>query len=248
MKKEEKIEIILRAFHSGMPKVHIDSKGHGNAVRRLLRGGNPKDKTVDLMYQNVINSGKKYDIRMPNLSKLGQYEESLSQEEKTAKILAASENGIPKSKLDLKSHGSEIDKLKIDKISNEKLEEIHSNLASIEKDKNTKTPTEIDFLRYQVNQLKNEVKTQKKICSRQTREIKELSTHLKNLPKPKPLKVLGLTITLKTDIIRGKRYKRWYAIFKDVNKRRFIYIGIDRNKAEEKITAWFERKKKEFKS
>ena len=247
MKKEEKIKIILEAFHAGMPKVYIDTKGHGNAVRRLLKGANPKDKTIDLMYHSVIKSDKKYNIMTPNLTKSEGHEETLSAEEKTTQILTALENGIPKSKLDCKCHGSNIDKLKIEKISNEKLEEIHNNLIAIEKEKNAKTPTEIDLLRSQVNQLKNEVKTLKRICSRQTREIKELSAHQNNLSKPKSLKVLGLTITLKTDIIRGKRYKRWYAIFKDFNKRRFIYIGIDRSKASKKITAWFERRKKESK-
>ena len=95
--------------------------------------------------------------------------------------------------------------------------------------------------------MTNKVRSLEHICNKQKQQIKELSDQ-QAYSKAKPLEVLGLTITLKTDIIKGKKYKRWYAIFKDNNKRRLIYIGKDRTKAQEKITAWFERNNKEFKS
>lgn len=56
-----------------------------------------------------------------------------------------------------------------------------------------------------------------------------------------PLKVLGLTVTQKLDIVKGRRYRRWYAIYRENGTRRLIYIGKDINRAEEKIQAWLEK-------
>jgi hypothetical protein len=57
-----------------------------------------------------------------------------------------------------------------------------------------------------------------------------------------PLKVLGLTVTQKLDIVKGRKYRRWYAIYRENGTRRWIYIGKDLKKAEEKIQSWREKK------
>lgn len=56
-----------------------------------------------------------------------------------------------------------------------------------------------------------------------------------------PLKVLGLTVTQKQDVVKGRKYRRWYAIYRKNGTRRWIYIGKDINKAEEKIRSWLEK-------
>lgn len=56
-----------------------------------------------------------------------------------------------------------------------------------------------------------------------------------------PLKVLGLTVTQKLDKVKGKGYRRWYAIYRENGTRRLIYIGKDVDKAEEKIQSWLEK-------
>ena len=249
--KKEKIKFVLEAYHCGMPINKIDPKGHGNGVRRLLAGKQVKVKTLDFMYQNVVNLGFMYNIIVPNEYKVEVYKNELNRAQKIKKVSIALENGVPKSKLDVTGHGDSIDKLET--ISDKKLHEIYNNLTAIEEskrvsvDQKLKTEIDIDILKEQVKLLTNKVRSLEQICNKQKQQIKELSNQ-QAYSKAKPLKVLGLTITLKTDIIRGTGYKRWYAIFKDNNKRRLIYIGKDRTKAQEKITAWFERNKKEFKS
>ena len=57
-----------------------------------------------------------------------------------------------------------------------------------------------------------------------------------------PLKVLGLTVTQKLDIVKGKKYRRWYAIYRANGTRQWIYVGKDVSKAEEKIQSWLEKK------
>jgi hypothetical protein len=60
--------------------------------------------------------------------------------------------------------------------------------------------------------------------------------------KNTPHKILGTSLMLKDDLVRGKKYRRWYALYLDVhNKRRWIYIGANVSNAKQKILAWFER-------
>lgn len=76
------------------------------------------------------------------------------------------------------------------------------------------------------------------------RILEEKVGELSGTVKPRtPLKVLGLTVTPKVDIVKGRKYRRWYAIYRENGTRRWIYIGKDVKKAEEKIQAWREKKR-----
>ena len=149
--EKEKIKFVLETYHCGMPINRIDPKGHGNGVRRLLSGKQVKVKTLDFMYQNVVNLGFMYNVVVPNEYKVEVYKNELNRAQKIKKVSIALENGVPKSKLDVTGHGKCLDKLET--ISDKKLQKVYDNLTAIEESKRVsanqqlKTEIEIDILK-----------------------------------------------------------------------------------------------------
>lgn len=52
--REQKIKLIVESVKKGIPKVHLDPKGHGKGIERLQQGGKVSDNKLDEMYRNLL--------------------------------------------------------------------------------------------------------------------------------------------------------------------------------------------------
>ena len=242
-----KIKKILEVCKLGMIKKALDISGCGKAVRALENGQNVSQAKIDEMYANAITYEE-------NLCTINYFKLKLNPdikpgfEQKKQLLKDAIVAGIAKSRLEGKSHGVMKRLLEGRQTKEKTVDKLYNNLLCFfgykitSKNDNTSNSMQnaperirslevlVSSLLKEVNKLKTEVEVLKK------------TPHKKTLQTDKtPRKIMGLTITLKTDKIRGKSYKRWYAIARKNGKRRLIYIGKDLSNAKTKITKGLER-------
>ncbi len=244
--KLSKLKVILEAANSGVPLNIIDPLGGGSSVRRLLHGGNPSSEKTDRMYDNVLNYQQKQLLQTKEQFIILNPHDNPDNEGKKSLILQAVSSGIQKCKIDTAGGGKSISRLQKGKgVLQVTLDMMYSNLLSLmgySQDSSSATVSARQSqtsLQIQLNGLQN-------IVAAMADKIKLLETAvsvLQNIARPQsntPDKILGTTLILKDDIIRGKKYRRWYALFTDnLSKRHWIYIGNNVDKAKDKIISWF---------
>ena len=231
--KGKKIEEIKEAVKSGIAKYRLDPFGGGDAVRKLMNGKSVGVIKINEIYANllVINNSLKTEREQC----------TTSSNQNTQDPSAV----LPKAEKRQKRPSSE--KTGSDKNKGKKEDTTPKN------EEKTREKTRKDSGQ---NALENDGQLHKKVLQ-QEKQIAELSTKVIHLEetvreitefmgsnKRRPMKVLGITVTQKTDKVGDKKYRRWYGIYRGIDgkeKARWIYIGKDVTRAEEKIKAWFEK-------
>lgn len=171
----------------------------------------------------------------------------MERKQKEQEIIAAVKSGIKKPLIDPSGGGGNINKfMRGTKVSNKKIDELYDRLQLI----NTGQKEDIEIKTEGETDKESKRSALKEKLVKQEAQIKALSQRLSALEtqdkrKRNIKKVMGITITQKTDIIRGKGYVRWYGIYKDDSKRRWIYIGTNLANAEKKIKSWLVKNGKE---
>ncbi len=251
---KEKAEEIKKAVQAGVSKRTIDRKGNGRNVRRLVEGKKVSEECIEEIYLNLLEYRPNRGERKERLEKYKHSHSEVSQKEKVKAICKAIKSGMKKSDLDPFGGGDAVRKLEKGKpVGSAKINEMYANLLSM-KEAAGKAPAKKKAKRQKKNVSKKAVTLQEKKFSEQKEEINSLLEKvrileekvvtLSGLVNPKhPLKVLGLTVTAKLDIVKGKGYRRWYGIYRENGRRQWIYIGKDINKAEEKIQSWLEKRR-----
>lgn len=248
MNIDEKIEKIVEASLQGIPRNQIDIKGAGRRVRNILAGKRPMDATIEEMYENVLAYQKKQLLGKLNPIKA---DLSLSMAEKKAIIIRYAAKGVPKIEIDVAGRGSSVRSLeKGIRVSEEKLNQMYLNLVSyLEKGQCAK----INYISTE-EQLRAKIRTMENMMSGLIDRINCMEVAMGEMQKKLNIKenkknkmkktVMGLPVFLKTDIVRGKKYQRWYASYKENGRSYRIYIGEDIKRAKTKITCWLEKNKK----
>lgn len=245
----KKLEVILEAANSGMPHNAINPIGNGGSIRRLLKGGTPKPEKIDEMYNNVIDYQQKQLLEKKEQFIILNPHEQRTDEEKKALILQAVESGILKSKIDPKGWGKSINRLIAGQgVLPVTLDMMYSNLLAILGYTDASSVPELSAkqsysnLQNQISSLQNVVTSLVDKVNLLETAISVLQTQLGSHEKHTPHRVLGTSLILKEDRVKGKKYRRWYALYTDRhNRRRWIYVGSNVSKAKDKILSWFER-------
>lgn len=127
-----------------------------------------------------------------------------------------------------------------------RIEELDAGTAlpATEKKKNgnadiTALADRIELLEVQLHTLTEENKAYSKQILEQQQEILSAS-RIKRKPR-KHAKVLGWTITQKTIGAKGLRYQKYYGTRYINGKQKWVYIGDNPDRAEEKIRAWMQK-------
>lgn len=170
----------------------------------------------------------------------------ISREEKVKEIFAAIEGGMRKRVLDPSGGGCNINKLLNGKVSDKKVDELYSKLVLLKGNGTTTATTmnTVDSMSYA--ELRSKIIEQETVIKEVSQRLSFLEKKEKeNEKKKEPKKILGITVTQKTDIVRGKGYKRWYGIHREGKKYRWIYIGCDLRNGEKNIKAWLIKHKGE---
>ena len=246
----QKLRVILDAVNEGMHHNVIDPAGNGGSVRRLLRGGMPTTKKIDQMHANVLAYQKEQlIITKPMLPKVDP-DASLDKQQKIDLILQAVQAGIPHAKIDTAGYGKSVRRLLDGKgVLPNTLDLMYANLLQLLGHSLPPDSAEPFVSKKQVASLQQQVSSLQSLLASAFDQIQRLETSVAVLQnqlqppeKKNTTKILGATILRKTDVIRGKKYPRWYALYLDVNnKRRWIYIGNHLSCAKDKILAWFQR-------
>lgn len=241
MQREDKIQQILSAYNNGMPIKKIDPVGGGSSVRILLKGGNPTERKVNQMYLNVMTY-KKQVMKDVKLNLALAPSASLTVLQKRQLLIDAVLSGIPKSTINPKSHGASMARLLEGKpVWPKTLERMYSNLLDYAGYNEDQSNREEAFYKQKIKLLEEtllSVIEQMQVLETQVGLLQSQLSSLNHLPKPNEnaaRKICGLTVIQKTDRVKGRAYKRWYAIDNRASKRRFIYIGKDLSKAKDKI-------------
>lgn len=241
MQRGDKIQQILSVYNSGMPINKIDPIGGGSSVRTLLKGGNPTDRKVNQMYLNVV-AYRKQTMKDVKLNLALAPSASLTVFQKRQILIDAALSGIPKSTINPKSHGASVTRLLEGKpVWPKTLERMYSNLLDYAGYNEDQSDTGESFYKQKIQLLEEtllSVVDQMQVLETQMGLLQSQLNSLNHLPKPNESsarKICGLTVIQKTDRVKGRAYKRWYAIDNRTSKRRFIYIGKDLSKAKDKI-------------
>lgn len=245
----KKLEVILAAAHAGVPHSVINPVGNGGSIRRLLKGGSAKPEKIDKMYNHVIDYQQKQLLQKKEQFVILNPYQQRTDEEKKDLILKAVESGIQKSKIDPKGWGKSINRLSSGQgVLPVTLDMMYSNLLAVlgytdGSSGSTLTATQsYTNLQNQISSLQNVVTSLVDEVNLLKTAISVLQTELGTHQKKTPHRVLGTTLMLKDDRVKGKVYRRWYALYTDRhNRRRWIYVGSNVSKAKDKILAWFER-------
>jgi len=247
MNLEQKIQQIREAANTGVPLNRIDIKGSGNAARRLIAGGKSSPKKVEEMFGNLL-AFRQFELQQRNQQHLDILPDpSLSNDQKRNLILEAVSKGIPKGRIDSKGGGKAVTRLQRGyNVTQPKLDDMYLNLLSF-------AGHHVDHSSFasscpSCHRLSEKVHSLDSIISSLFDRIASLEAALALLHKAldqkkaasKPPKILGASLVRKTDIIHGKKYSRWYALYSLLGKRHFIYIGNDVSKAKAKIQAWLD--------
>jgi hypothetical protein len=270
MTTAEKVQEIKKAVKSGIPKRRIDVKGNGVIAYNLLQGKNVSDACIDEMYANLLEYHANPEIVKTRRSQYFNMHPDVSQKKKIQAIRNAVKKGAVKFHLDPFGGGSAVRKLEQGlSVSSAKINEMYANLLSLGNQAVPKSPTNncAEIVNDKASSKKRpERKAKAKTSStagknnksaavkrsgpngqiatllEKIRILEDRVSELSEALKAKtPLKVKGLTVTQKLDKVKGKGYRRWYAIYRENGIRRWIYIGKDVNQAEEKIQSWFEK-------
>lgn len=258
MTLKEKVEEIKRAIGSGLAKRRIDVKGNGANVRKVLEGRKVSEERVEEMYAKLLENRENPDAGKERLAKYRNTHAEVPPKEKVRVIRKAVRSGMAKNALDPFGGGDAVRKLEKGKgVGAAKINEMYANLLSQKEvvaqtaaPKKTKggkrgMASEKGLAKDKArggtatDEMPNEQIT---ALLQKVRILEDKVGQLSEAVNPKlPLKVLGLTVTQKRDIVKGKKYRRWYAIYRKDGARRWIYIGKDVKKAEEKIQSWLEK-------
>lgn len=238
--KEEKVKAIKKAAQSGMAKERLDPFGGGNAVRKLLQNESVGATKINEVYANLLAMDNSLKMESESCTKRLKTQETqkapvtpkkastkaqkspVSSERKTKNVLEAREEKAtvpPK-----KEHKA---KEKSQKVSSQR----------------EKTPESDGQLHKKVLQQEKQIAELSAKVSHLEETVREI-TEFMGSNKKRPMKILGITVTQKTDKVGDKKYRRWYGIYRGVDgkaKARWIYIGKDVTRAEEKIKAWLEK-------
>ena len=245
----KKLEVILEAANSGIPHNTINPIGNGGSVRCLLKGGTPKPETIDNMYNNIIDYQQKQLLEKREQFIILNPHEQRTDDEKKALILEAIESGIQKSRIDPKGWGKSINRLIAGQgVLPLTLDMMYSNLLAVLGYTDACSVPDLTAkqsysnLQNQITSLQNVVTSLVDKVNLLETAISVLQTQLGSHEKHTPHRVLGTSLILKEDRVKGKKYRRWYALYTDrQNRRRWIYVGSNVSKAKDKILAWFER-------
>lgn len=263
MTLEEKVEEIKKAAQSGVAKRRIDVKGNGVNMRKVLKGIKVSEQCIEEMYANLLKYRENPAASKARREKYRNASPEVPQKEKVKAIRKAVKSGAKKNDLDPFGGGDAIRKLERGKaVGLAKINEMYANLLSLraaktQVEQKTKGRKRGAVKMPSPRQSKNKTAAAKATVEipsssnvqiatllEKIRILEEKVGQLSGAVNPRePLKVLGLTVTQKVDIVKGKKYRRWYAIARENGKRRWIYIGKDVKKAEEKIQAWREKKR-----
>ncbi len=245
---EEKIQEILCAANSGVPLNRIDIKGHGDATRRILKGGKPGAKKIEEMYANLLTFRELETHKKTQQSLNVSHASDLNREQKITLILEAIQNGTHKSYLDPKGHGKGITRLQQGRnVSDTKIDEMYRNVLSFAGKK--VAHNSLSSTCPSRNRPMDKATSVEIVISKLLERIACLEVGMQKLQKEidkkkesniKPPKVLGVSLLRKTDVVHGQKYSRWYGVYNLNHKRSFIYIGKDVSKAKEKIQAWLD--------
>lgn len=247
MTLEEKKQEILRAANSAeIPFRRIDIKGGGNSVRRLLEGSQPTPQKLEEMYANLL-AYRQFDLQQKTQQQLNlSPDPHLTFQQKKDLILEAHQKGIPQARLDPQG-GKAVTRLKQGKnVSEQKLDDMYLNLLQVAGHRVENSSISDDCP--SCNRLLQKASSLEHLISSLFDRISSLEVGVEKLQKEldqkkslpsKTTKILGVSLVRKTDVIRGKKYPRWYGLHKHHGKRCWIYIGNDLSKAKSKIQAWF---------
>lgn len=230
--KKKKVEAIIKAAESGAVKDKLDPCGGGDAVRKLQQGKSVGTAKINEVYANLLEmeSGdctKNTREKTPKVS--------VSQKKGKAQRKPASKEQKPR-----RSRSPQI-KGKANKPSAKEKE----NKTKARKDVGQKESSP-----QRDNAVCKKVEQQEKQIAELTAKVTILEDTVREITefmgsnKKRPIKVLGITVTQKTDKVGDRQYRRWYGIYRGVDgkdKPRWIYIGKDVTCAEEKIRAWLEK-------
>lgn len=247
----EKHKEIVEAIKNGVPKKRVNPENNGSLARRLIKGEKVADEKIEEMYKNLIeyrNNPNKY--REINES-YRDYLPQVSKEEKIQQIIQAVNSGVVKNHLDPTGVGDAVRKLrKGENVGAGKINEMYARLLALRQEKAIDLPgrkvesLNIENLINKIQEQNKEIETLKTKMASLQKQMKELAKgQEKENRKKQTIKVLGVSLVEKTDIVRGKKYKRWYGNFRENGKQRWIYIGIDITKAREKIRNYLEERR-----
>ena len=266
MTTEEKIQKIVAAVNAGVPKIRLDRETHGASVRRLIRGKRVTVRKINEIYENLVSEQQNPQNSQEELDEYRNYCPDVPKETKIKEIIkAVNRDSVPKIKLDRSGAGNAVRNLISGKksvgirkinlmyarlqtiFSEENKSKSKSKSKSKKKTTNTDKKTEKKKVAKTKDNLKSKVLEQEKQISYLLNRMSFLEDKITELEKcltiqnSSPTKVNGITITQKVDIVKGNKYKRWYGIYRENNKQRWIYIGKDKSKAKEKIDAWLSK-------
>lgn len=250
-----KRQVIIEAANAGVSHNTIDPIGNGGSVRRILAGGACKPETIDRMYDNVLTYQQQQLLLKKERFIALDPNEHPDNERKQALILQAVASGIQKCKIDTAGGGKAINRLLAGKgVLQITLDLMYSNLLALMgyASESADTPSarqSYATLQTQIATLENVVAALGDKLHLLETAVTVLQGELQPDRKHTPDKILGTTLMLKDDRIRGKKYRRWYALYTDAQAhRRWIYIGTDVQKAKAKILDWFSRHPQEVSS
>lgn len=246
-----KIKAIIEASHSGIPNNAIDPIGNGRSIRRLLKGGNCTPQKIDQMYNYLLDYQQRKILEKKKQFIILDPHDNPDNDKKKDLILQAIASGIQKCRID-NSGGKAINRLLEGKdVLQVTLDMMYSNLLSfMGYSQDSPDSLSAPGARQSFSYFQNQISSLQNIVSSLVEDMDILKKAIFVLQKQigssqnknTPHKILGATLMLKDDIIKGKKYRRWYALYLDAhNKRRWIYIGSDVSHAKQKILAWFER-------
>jgi hypothetical protein len=248
MDLDEKRQAIIHAANAGVPLRRLDIKGQGNSVRRLLNGSLLGARKIEEMYANLV-AYQEFELQQRTQQQLNlSPDPSLTNEQKRNLILEAAEKGIPKGRLDPKGGGKGVTRLQRGgNVSPEKLDEMYLNLLTcaghrVEHDSISPTCPSC-------HRLTEKIKSLELVISSLFDRIASLEAGMQKLQKEldqkkeldsKPPKILGVSLTRKTDVVHGQKYSRWYGLYNLNGKRCWIYVGKDVANAKAKIQSWLD--------
>jgi len=258
MTPKEKQKAIVKAIEKGVPKQRINPENCGKLARKLVRGKNVDDEKIEQMYQNLIEYHNNPDKYKKLNESYRNYMPEVPMRKKIQQIIDAVQSGVAKSHLDPQGNGDAVRKmLKGKRVGDGKVNEVYARLLKLRGKKTTIEPSPpvrkeegvlgIGELVKKIYEQNKELETLKSQLACLQKQVTQLANENKGQERTKKqkIKVLGISVVEKTDIIRGKKYKRWYGTFRKNGKQHWIYIGVDITKAREKIRNYLERKGEE---
>ncbi len=248
MNLDEKRQAIIQAANRSVPLRRLDIKGQGNSVRRLLKGSLLGARKIEEMYANLV-AYQGFELQPRTQQQINLTPDpNLSSDQKRNLIVDAALKGIPKGRIDPKGNGKGVTRLQHGgNVGHAKLDEMYLNLLGcaghrVERDSISPLCPSCNRLAQKVTSLELVISSLLDRFTSLEGGIQKLQKelHLKKELDSKPPKILGVSLTRKTDVVHGQKYSRWYGLYNLNGKRSWIYIGKDVSKAKAKIQAWLD--------